>query len=142
LPSLRVLGYYYHMKISKTKLAVAVAGIGAIVVVLPAQTNAQGVEAGKNQSPAVAKTAGADAGWPNYGNDAGGNRFSPLSQVNRENVAQLKVAWTYHTGVLEQLGDLKEHATLETTPILVDGRLYLSTPLDQVIALEPETACR
>ncbi|MEQ1474500.1 MAG: pyrroloquinoline quinone-dependent dehydrogenase, partial [Candidatus Acidiferrum sp.] len=80
-----------------------------------------------------------DTNWPNYGNDAGGQRFSPLAQVNRDNVTQLKVAWTYRTGVLEQLGDLKKGATFEATPILVDGRLYLSTALDHVIALEPDT---
>ena len=81
----------------------------------------------------------ADAGWPNYGNDAGGGRYSPLTQVNRENVTQLKVAWTYRTGALEQLGDLKRNAAFEATAILADGRLYLSTPNDHVIALEPDT---
>ena len=118
-------------------MVVALVSVAAMVAAVPAPMNAQGVEAQKND--AAAKPLSTDAGWPNYGNDAGGNRFSPLSQVNRENVAQLKVAWTYHTGVLEQLGDLKGRATFEATPILVDGRLYLSTPLDQVIALEPET---
>jgi len=54
-------------------------------------------------------------------------------------VAQLKVAWMYRTGALEQLGELKRNATFEATPILVDGRLYLSTPHDHVIALEPGT---
>ena len=127
------------MKNPNLNLIVVFALVAAMVAVVPVRTNAQGVEAQKNQSAAVAKTSSADAGWPNYGNDAGGNRFSPLSQVNRENVAQLKVAWTYHTGALDQLGDLKGRATFETTPILVDGRLYLSTPLDQVIALEPAT---
>ncbi len=127
------------MKISRKPFVFASALVASIIATAPARTDGQGVEAEKNQSAAVAKTSSADAGWPNYGNDAGGNRFSTLSQLNRENVAQLKVAWTYQTGVLEQLGDLKGRATFETTPILVDGRLYLSTPLDQVIALEPDT---
>src|SRR5579859_2332937 len=39
-----------------------------------------------------------ESDWPNYGNDPGGMRHSALSQVNRENVAKLKVAWIYHTG--------------------------------------------
>ncbi|MBV9549326.1 MAG: hypothetical protein JO256_06590, partial [Alphaproteobacteria bacterium] len=34
--------------------------------------------------------------WPTYGHDAGGMRFSPLTQVTRANVANLGVAWTYH----------------------------------------------
>src|SRR5205807_584090 len=41
---------------------------------------------------------GPAAQWPNYGNDAGGSRYSPLNEINRANVSQLKVAWTYHTG--------------------------------------------
>src|SRR5450432_3351229 len=128
------------MKIPGMKLVVVLVSVAAMVVAVPAPMNAQGVEAQKND--AAAKPLSTDAGWPNYGNDAGGSRFSLLSQVNRENVAQLKVAWTYRTGVLEQLGELKGRATFETTPILVDGRLYLSTPLDHVIALAPDTGKR
>jgi hypothetical protein len=39
-----------------------------------------------------------DTEWPNYGNDPGGMRYSPLSQINRENVSKLQVAWIFHTG--------------------------------------------
>lgn len=45
-----------------------------------------------------------DAGWPSYSNDAGGGRYSTASQINRENVAQLKVAWTYRTGAMDAAG--------------------------------------
>jgi glucose dehydrogenase len=40
----------------------------------------------------------ADSDWPAYGRDAGGSRYSPLTQINRNNVKNLKVAWTYRTG--------------------------------------------
>ncbi len=80
-----------------------------------------------------------DVGWPFYGNDSGGKRFSPLAQINRGNAAHLQVAWTYRTGAMEQMGGEKRNAAFEATPILVDGRLYLSTPNDHVIALEPAT---
>ena len=36
--------------------------------------------------------------WPSYGRDPGGSRHSPLTQIDRENVARLEVAWTFHTG--------------------------------------------
>ncbi len=36
--------------------------------------------------------------WPGYGNDPGGMRFSPLTQISRKNVARLKTAWVFHTG--------------------------------------------
>ena len=114
---------------SLSRLASSVCVALALVLGVLGSAHAQNVSVSKSQ----------DAGWPNYGNDPGGQRYSPLAQVNRDNVAQLKVAWTYRTGVLEQLGDLKRSATFEATPILVDGRLYLSTALDHVIALEPDT---
>jgi quinoprotein glucose dehydrogenase len=77
--------------------------------------------------------------WPAYGRDAGGTRYSPLKQITRENVSKLKIAWTYHTGALKPETRLNEKAAFEATPILIDGALYLSTPFDQVIALNPET---
>ena len=79
----------------------------------------------------------ADEGWNAYGADARGTRYSPPKQVTRENVLQLRVAWTYHTGGLEPKTDLNEKAAFEATPSLVEGLLYLSTPFNQVIALDP-----
>lgn len=70
--------------------------------------------------------------WPTYGNDAGGSRFSPLVQIDRTNVHRLVPAWTFHTGENEP-----GNRSFEATPILVDGLLYLSTPLGKVIALDP-----
>src|SRR6202521_1768459 len=83
-----------------------------------------------------------DAGWPNYGNDGGGTRYSPASQIDRTNVAQLKAAWTYRTGALPRDPELDKKAAFEATPILVDGKLFLSTPYDHVIALNPETGTK
>ncbi len=80
-----------------------------------------------------------DVDWTAYGRDAGGTRYSPLSQVTRQNVTQLKPAWEYHTGALAPKSDLNRKAAFEATPILVDGTLYLSTPFNQVIALDPVT---
>ena len=45
--------------------------------------------------------------WPHYGNDAGGARYSPAAQIDRTNVAQLQVAWTFRTGALGHSGDRK-----------------------------------
>ncbi len=83
-------------------------------------------------------SAGED-GWTHYGSDAGGSRYSPLKQITPANVQQLKVAWTYHTGALQPDTDLNKKAAFEATPILVNGLLYLSTPFNQVIALDPAT---
>ncbi len=78
-------------------------------------------------------------GWSFYGGDPGGSRYSSASQISRENVAQLKVAWTFHTGALQQQTNLIRKAAFEATPILVDDKLFLTTPYDQVLALNPTT---
>jgi len=83
-----------------------------------------------------------DVGWPNYGNDGGGTRYSTAAQIDRSNVAQLKTAWTYRTGALPHDQELDKKAAFEATPILVDGKLFLSTPYDHVIALNPETGTK
>jgi quinoprotein glucose dehydrogenase len=76
--------------------------------------------------------------WPMYGRDGGGSRFSPLARITRDNVASLEVAWTFHTGEESPAG-VGRDPSLEVTPIVVDGTLYLSTPLGRVMALDPAT---
>src|SRR5690349_1344329 len=57
-------------------------------------------------APAHPRTrAPADFEWRSYGHDAGGARFSPLTQIDRGNVSRLVRAWTYHTGELETRSD-------------------------------------
>jgi quinoprotein glucose dehydrogenase len=77
--------------------------------------------------------------WGAYGGDPGGNRHSPLTQINRQNVGQLTVAWTYRTGELGAGFARAEKLAFEATPILVRDSVYLSTPTNIVIALDPAT---
>ncbi len=72
--------------------------------------------------------------WPAYGGDAQGRRFSGVDQITPTNVGQLKPAWVYRTGDL-----LRRNGRFEATPLLVDGTLYVSSPLDRVSALDPAT---
>ena len=83
--------------------------------------------------------SGSVDGWAYYGHDAGGMRYSPLTQINHANVASLRVAWTFHTGDVSDGKGRRKRSGFETTPILVDGILYLTTPFNRVIALDPET---
>jgi quinoprotein glucose dehydrogenase len=80
----------------------------------------------------------ATAGWPAYGGDAGGSRYSPLAEIHRANVADLEVAWTYRTGDLCNRPGTWERSSFQSTPIVVDGLLVLSTSSSRVIALDPE----
>lgn len=97
-----------------------------------------------------APRAAPPTGWGSYGGDPGGARHSSLRQITRANVSRLAVAWTYQTGDAshsdhregpkEGCGHCHTGASkFEATPILAQGRLYLSTPLNRVIALDPET---
>jgi quinoprotein glucose dehydrogenase len=102
-------------------LAVAASGLGA-----------------QSTSPRAA-AASPDAEWASYGHDPGGSRYSPLAQITRDNVHTLQVAWTYHTGDVSDGTDGRTSTQFEATPIMVDGTLYLSTPFNRVIALDPAT---
>src|SRR4051794_35176615 len=76
--------------------------------------------------------------WPAYAN-AGGTRYSPLTDIDRTNIGKLEVAWTYHTGENTFVKDSEQKSTFEVTPIVVDGTMYLSTGFDKVIALDAAT---
>jgi len=91
--------------------------------------------------PGPIPVGGPIADWPSYGNDPGGTRYSPLTQLTRENVGTLAVVWTYHTGDLadERVAGWGAKPRFEATPILVDGTLYLESIFNRVIALDPAT---
>src|SRR6185295_16075022 len=59
--------------------------------------------------------------------------------IDRTNVSRLEIAWTYHTGETSFLKDSEQKSTFETTPIVVDGTMYLSTGFNKVIALDAAT---
>ncbi len=79
--------------------------------------------------------------WRYYGGDAGSTKYSPLDQINAENVGKLKVAWSWDS---PDLPLQKENRALgsfayEATPLAVDGTLYTSTSLAQVAAINGKT---
>ena len=79
---------------------------------------------------ATSPPAGAYRGWPAYGGGPEGRRYSALDQINRDNVRQLEVAWTFDSG---------EDGGLQTNPIVVDGVVYVTTPKHRVAALDAAT---
>lgn len=76
-----------------------------------------------------------DSGWSAYGGDAGGTRYSPLTEITPANVGELRVAWTFRTGELGQGVKDWTRSAFEATPILYDGTLYLTTSSTDVIAV-------
>ena len=85
----------------------------------------------------VAPAHAAEPGWPAYGGDQGGQRHSDARQITPGNVATLAEAWRYSTGDLAD--PAIRRAAFENTPILADGRLYVCSSFDNVIALDPGT---
>lgn len=71
--------------------------------------------------------------WRTFGGE-GGQQFAPFDQITPENVKDLEVAWRYHTGDV-----LEGKTAFELTPILVEDTLYICTPFNRVVALDPAT---
>jgi quinoprotein glucose dehydrogenase len=89
-------------------------------------------------SSALAAPAG---DWPSFGRDPGSQRYSPLTQITPGNVGGLQVAWTYHMNPAHDAAKPTSGRApaSETTPLVVDGIMYLSTPYARVAALDAET---
>ncbi|MBB97095.1 MAG: membrane-bound PQQ-dependent dehydrogenase, glucose/quinate/shikimate family [Rhodobacteraceae bacterium] len=76
--------------------------------------------------------------WPEYGADANGTRFAPLTQITPDNVAQLQVAWTAHTGdtpVSPGGGGSEDQGT----PLMVGNDLFFCTPNNTVLSINATT---
>jgi quinohemoprotein ethanol dehydrogenase len=84
------------------------------------------------RAPDLRKPAGKE--WLTIGGDWGNTRYSTLAQINRNNVKTLKGAWVVHLG-----SGLGAKYSLEGTPIVKDGVMYLATGNDDVFALDART---
>jgi quinoprotein glucose dehydrogenase len=81
--------------------------------------------------------------WPHYGGDAGGMKYSPLEDINRDNVASLAPAWSWETGesAIPETDSTRaaRPGNFQVTPLMVNDTLYLSTPFNRVVALDAAT---
>ena len=80
------------------------------------------LKAGSNQS-----------NWLMYGRTYDAHRYSPLKQINTENVARLIPVWTFQTGVLDGF---------ECTPLVIDGIMYVTTPWNHAYAIDCKTGAQ
>ena len=81
--------------------------------------------------------AGAD--WPAYGGSDSARRYSPLAEITPDNVGKLRRVWNIHTGDLPQSAFAQGKYGAETTPLKVGNGLYLCTPKNVMISLDPAT---
>ena len=94
-------------------------------------------------SPAYAqaeKVQGAATEWLNYAGDKASSKYSPLTQVSGDNFNRLRTVWTWRSAEEEvaKANHLKTWVW-ESTPLMVDGVLYISTSLSQVAAIDAAT---
>ena len=75
--------------------------------------------------------------WPYNGNDVGNSRYANLDQITPANVSQLKPAWIFHTGYLSD-----PNMSMEMTPLVISGVMYIATGDDDVFALNPATGAQ
>jgi quinoprotein glucose dehydrogenase len=97
-----------------------------------------GAWVGCDPSP-LPPSEGPAVGWPSYGGDVGGTRYSSLSELTPANVGRLEVAWEFHTGDLFSESLTGRNHAFQATPILHEDTLYLCTPRSWVIAVQAET---
>src|SRR5439155_4900502 len=80
--------------------------------------------------------------WPAYGGDKGSTKYSPLDQINKDTIKNLKIAWR-RSGMPEELRDLfpntQAPANYQHTPLVVDGLMYINTAVGAMTALDPKT---
>ena len=119
--------------IGAVAISVVVAGIS---MVTQPYDLAGKFDAARMAAKPVSAASVKDGEWASYGRTDAGQRYSPLSQITPENVADLEVAWEYHAGDIHE--DLPGTA-LESTPLIVDDTMYLCTPKSELIAIDPVT---
>ncbi|WP_242128912.1 membrane-bound PQQ-dependent dehydrogenase, glucose/quinate/shikimate family [Sphingobium sp. Sx8-8] len=138
MPTLSVSRLRWRLGIGASMLSVAIAAVAAVAIgridaarpigTLPALASAGGDNA----------TMQAGDDWPAYGGSYSARRFSPLTQITPANVGSLKRAWLIHTGDLPS-DAAKGTYGAENTPLKVGDSLYVCTPKNIVIALDPAT---
>ncbi|MDU4251850.1 glucose/quinate/shikimate family membrane-bound PQQ-dependent dehydrogenase [Pseudomonas sp.] len=121
--------------------AYGIAGVLAVLVAIAAGNmfvaHPSVAPTGKGPGLTPVDPAHAQQDWAHYGNTEGGSRFAALDQINRSNVDQLKVAWTYHTGdVAISDGNGAED---QLTPLQVGDKVFICTPHNNLIALDADT---
>lgn len=73
--------------------------------------------------------------WRHYGGDAGGTRYAPLDQINKKNVQQLRVSWTFDTSDVSDGTQYPTRSAFEASPLVVDGVMYVTTPFCRLIPM-------
>ncbi|HVS23310.1 MAG TPA: pyrroloquinoline quinone-dependent dehydrogenase [Gammaproteobacteria bacterium] len=119
-------------------LAGAVCGILCIAACgrAPQERAGEARSAPSSAPPASATAAAANVEWPFYAGNLAAQRYSPLDQINRDNVGKLEIAWRFQTG---NYGP-KPESRNEATPLMIGGVLYTTAGVTRnVTAIDPKS---
>lgn len=131
------------MKMSKFKMVLLAVGLLVVVSFLGGSAFWQVIGLGtsldiEGRAKIVRTDSGQPAtGWVAYGGDPAGTHYSSASQISIENVHQLAPAWTYRTGAFEGREHVRDQASFESTPIMVEDSVIFCTQFNEVISLDP-----
>ena len=91
---------------------------------------------GSSLSPSLRVLTAEAQQWPHYAGDQAASHYSPLNQITAANVGNLAIAWEWKPGekALPEFGT--RPGAFQNTPLMIDGVLYVSTPYNQVAALD------
>ena len=127
-----------HSNRSPSWRMLALLGVFAMPFGLSAQTSVPLVGTGGPGGGALS-----EGGWPFYGGDQGHQKYSPLADIHRENVADLEVAWSWATGEKRIpparapiSGQAVFPGAFEVTPLVINDTMYVVTPYNRVVALD------
>ena len=113
-------------------------GLALVVCATPATLHAQSIPGALPESA----NALSQGEWPAYAGTYAASRYSPLTQIDRDNARNLRVAWRWKSPDMaikeanSKIGPTRAH---ESTPLMIGGVLYTSTTLSQVAAIDAAT---
>jgi quinoprotein glucose dehydrogenase len=94
---------------------------------------------GEVSRPSTADPGLANVGWPAYGNDPGGSRYSTAGQIDRTSLGRLAPVWVFRTGETGEGYQSGYKHSFQATPVLAGDTLYFSTAFNRVFAIDAET---
>lgn len=125
---------------TRTTTGLAASGLGVVILAFIAgmfrvhPTIAPTDPTSSQETAAATAPDQTEHDWPAYGRTTSGTRYASFTQINRENVSKLNVAWTYRTGDMAING-----AEFQGTPIKIGDTVYICSPHNIVSAIDPDT---
>ena len=139
MPTLSARSHRWKLGLGASAVAVILTGVTGLIFARMADTGpiSQLPELRFDMGDPSLMSAGDD--WPAYGGTDAARRFSPLGQITADNVKNLKRIWVTHTGDMPSSDKIAKTYGGENTPLKVGNMLYVCTPKNIVLALDPAT---